>query len=83
MYCCLNHVSGTFFRPARAVTAALNCIKKALVNDSGYLSRPRIAIVSDTPSIVNDITPKVQEFAEVSFLSPYIALWNVLKCLYN
>ncbi|XP_017231655.1 uncharacterized protein LOC108206011 isoform X1 [Daucus carota subsp. sativus] len=52
-------------RPARAVKAALNCIKKALVNDSGYLSRPRIVIVSDTPSIVNDITPKLQEFAEV------------------
>lgn len=71
------------FRPARAVTAALNCIKKSLLNDSGYLSRPRIVIVSDTPSIVNDITPKVQEFAEVSCVSPYIVIWNVSKCLYN
>ncbi|KAL8113948.1 hypothetical protein AgCh_021013 [Apium graveolens] len=59
------HMRMLMNRPARAVSAALNCIKKALVNDSGYMSRPRIVIVSDTPSIVNDITPKVQEFAEV------------------
>ncbi|XP_074326157.1 uncharacterized protein LOC141664167 [Apium graveolens] len=59
------HMRMLMNRPARAVSAALNCIKKALVNDSGYMSRPRIVIVSDTPSIVNDITPEVQEFAEV------------------
>lgn len=59
------HMRMLMSRPARAVRAALNCIKKALVNDSGYLSRPRIVILSDTPSIVNDIMPKVEEFAEV------------------
>ncbi|KAA8542081.1 hypothetical protein F0562_023233 [Nyssa sinensis] len=52
-------------RPVRAVTAALNCIKKALRRNCPHVSRPPVVLISDTPSLVNDITPKLQQFAEV------------------
>lgn len=44
--------------------AALNCVRKAVNNmELGY--RPRLVLVSDTPSLVNDIKPDLDEFAEV------------------
>lgn len=54
-------------RSVRAVQAALGCIKKAAANLK--LSRkPRVVVVSDTPSLVKDIAPHLSEFAEVLVL---------------
>ncbi|KAH0973055.1 hypothetical protein GBA52_025211 [Prunus armeniaca] len=48
----------------RAAQAALNCIRKAKQN-LGKSPRPRVVIVSDTPSLVKSITPNISKFAEV------------------
>uniref|UniRef100_A0A7N0UQA3 Uncharacterized protein n=1 Tax=Kalanchoe fedtschenkoi TaxID=63787 RepID=A0A7N0UQA3_KALFE len=47
----------------RAVHAALECVRKALKNLQ--ISRPRLVLVSDTPSFIEEVTPLVNEFAEV------------------
>ncbi|XP_058226457.1 uncharacterized protein LOC131335214 [Rhododendron vialii] len=52
-------------RSPRAVKAALNCIKKVLFRNCHQVLRPRVVLVSDTPSVINDLKPKLQEFAEV------------------
>ncbi|KAF9622358.1 hypothetical protein IFM89_031161 [Coptis chinensis] len=52
-------------RSVRAVQAALNCIKKALLSLQDQLTMPRVVLVSDTPSLIKDITPSLQEFAKV------------------
>ena len=45
--------------------AALDCVRKA----AGKLSsRPKVVLVSDTPSLLEDIGPNLMEFAEVSSL---------------
>ncbi|CAL5361791.1 unnamed protein product [Camellia sinensis] len=59
------HMRMLMNRSPRAVKAALNCVKKALLRNCNQVSRPRVVLVSETPSVVNDITPKLQEFAEV------------------
>lgn len=49
----------------RAVRAAVVCIRKF----AGKLSsRPKVVLVSDTPSLLKDIGPNLVEFAEVSSL---------------
>ncbi|KAK6912941.1 hypothetical protein RJ641_022542 [Dillenia turbinata] len=51
-------------RSLRAMQAALNCIRKA-VQHMQVGSRPKVVLISDTPSLINDITPVLNEFAEV------------------
>ncbi|XP_042477055.1 uncharacterized protein LOC122058438 [Macadamia integrifolia] len=52
-------------RSVRAVQAAFKCIKKALSSYPSQVARPRVVLVSDTPSLIKDITPDLQKFAEV------------------
>ncbi|KAF8400019.1 hypothetical protein HHK36_015892 [Tetracentron sinense] len=59
------HMRMLMNKPVRAVKAALNCIKKAMLSNTHQVSRPRVILVSDTPSLIKDITPNLQEFAEV------------------
>ncbi|XP_059661662.1 uncharacterized protein LOC132307809 [Cornus florida] len=59
------HMRMLMNRPVRAVTAAMNCIKKAILTTCPNVLRPRVVVISDTPSFVKDILPKLQEFAEV------------------
>lgn len=56
------------FRSLRAVQAALACTRKAADNLK-LLSRPRVVIVSDTPSLVKEIAPDLNEFAEASYFT--------------
>lgn len=61
------------FRSPRAFQAALNCIRKTTSNLQ--LSKPRVVIVSDTPSFVKSTIPNIREFAEViHFIYPVIWL---------
>ncbi|XP_058764419.1 uncharacterized protein LOC131637867 [Vicia villosa] len=53
-------------RPVRAVQAALHCLRKA-VESRHLMSRPKVIVVSDTPSIVKSIMPNISEFAEVLY----------------
>lgn len=59
-----------FFRSVRARQAALDCVKKT-IHDISMISRPKMVLVTDTPSLVKDIVPILEEFAEViiSFIS--------------
>ncbi|KAK6280339.1 hypothetical protein POUND7_020606 [Theobroma cacao] len=58
------HMRMLMNRPVRAAQAALNCLRRATRNlQQG--SRPRVVVVSDTPSFVKSITPNISEFAEV------------------
>ncbi|KAL6996896.1 hypothetical protein U1Q18_007021 [Sarracenia purpurea var. burkii] len=59
------HMRMLMNRSPRAVTASLNCIKKALLRNCPQVLRPRVVMVSDTPSVINTIKSKLQEFAEV------------------
>ncbi|PON92799.1 hypothetical protein TorRG33x02_113970 [Trema orientale] len=58
------HMRMLMNRSIRAVQAALNCIRKATHNLK-TTSRPRVVLVSDTPSLVTSITPDISKFAEV------------------
>lgn len=58
------HMRMLMNRSLRAVNAAVNCIKKAAENLKSR-PRPKIVLVSDTPSLINDITPRLSEFSEV------------------
>ncbi|KAF3435284.1 hypothetical protein FNV43_RR22371 [Rhamnella rubrinervis] len=58
------HMRMLMNRSVRAVQAALSCIKKAMQN-SNDVSKPRVVIVSDTPSLVKSITPNISKLAEV------------------
>lgn len=55
------HMRMLMNRSLRAVTAVLNCIKTTVVG----IPRPRVVLISDTPSLVNDLMPKLQGFSEV------------------
>ncbi|XWS30537.1 hypothetical protein CRYUN_Cryun24cG0126200 [Craigia yunnanensis] len=58
------HMRMLMNRSVRAAQAALNCLKRATRNlQQG--SRPRVVVISDTPSFVKSITPNISEFAEV------------------
>ncbi|KAL5581417.1 hypothetical protein UlMin_013859 [Ulmus minor] len=58
------HMRMLMNRSVRAMQAALNCIRKALQNQN-KASRPRVVLVSDTPSLVSSISPNISKFAEV------------------
>ncbi|XP_058179396.1 uncharacterized protein LOC131298109 isoform X2 [Rhododendron vialii] len=51
-------------RSLRAAQAALNCIRKAIDNLQ-LKSRPKVVLVSDTPSLITDVASNISEFAEV------------------
>ncbi|XP_020581909.1 uncharacterized protein LOC110025660 isoform X2 [Phalaenopsis equestris] len=52
-------------RSARAVKAALMCVKRAMHNHYHNISNPRVVLVSDTPSFIKEITPNLTEFADI------------------
>ncbi|XP_008791102.2 uncharacterized protein LOC103708101 isoform X2 [Phoenix dactylifera] len=52
-------------RSVRATKAAVWCIKRALNSYQNRSARPRVVLVSDTPSFIKEITPDLTEFAEV------------------
>ncbi|KAK4392845.1 hypothetical protein Sango_1755300 [Sesamum angolense] len=58
------HMRMMMNRSVRAKQAALDCVRRA-VNNLPVISRPKVVLVSDTPSMVKEITPSLQEFAEV------------------
>ncbi|KAG2411463.1 hypothetical protein I3760_Q004300 [Carya illinoinensis] len=51
-------------RSVRAVWAALNCVRKAM-RMQHLTSRPKVVLVSDSPSLIKVITPHLSVFAEV------------------
>ncbi|XP_052874982.1 uncharacterized protein LOC108457319 isoform X2 [Gossypium arboreum] len=58
------HMRMLMNRSVRAAQAALNCLKRAIRNlQQG--SRPRVVVISDTPSFIKGITPNISEVAEV------------------
>ncbi|XP_068664987.1 uncharacterized protein [Aristolochia californica] len=59
------HMRMMMNRPVRAMQAAVNCIMKALQTYQQSSVRPRIVLVSDTPSVIKDIKPMLTEIAEV------------------
>ncbi|KAL9404312.1 hypothetical protein Peur_001284 [Populus x canadensis] len=58
------HMRMLMNRSVRAPQAALNCIRRAL-RKLHQISRPRVVLVTDTPSFVKSILPNISEFAEV------------------
>ncbi|KAL3829456.1 hypothetical protein ACJIZ3_018258 [Penstemon smallii] len=58
------HMRMMMNRSVRAGQAALDCIRKA-VHNLPMISKPKVVLVSDTPSLVKDIAPSLEEFAEV------------------
>ncbi|XP_073013440.1 uncharacterized protein [Typha latifolia] len=54
-------------RSVRATKAAVECIKRALAGIHQPSSRPRVVLVSDTPSFIREITPYLTDFAEVLY----------------
>ncbi|KAK4746662.1 hypothetical protein SAY87_025699 [Trapa incisa] len=57
------HMRMMMNRSPRALQAALNCIRRAMSNMQ--LPKPRVVVVSDTPSSVKSIIQNISEFAEV------------------
>ncbi|XP_042014641.1 uncharacterized protein LOC121762731 [Salvia splendens] len=58
------HMRMMMNRSVRAKQAAVDCLRKALLN-LPVLSKPKIVLVSDTPSMVKNIAITLEEFAEV------------------
>ncbi|GAV80716.1 hypothetical protein CFOL_v3_24176 [Cephalotus follicularis] len=58
------HMRMLMNRSVRALQAALNCLRRA-VHKLHQTSRPRVVLVSDTPSLVKSLLPNISEFAEV------------------
>ncbi|KAI8017670.1 hypothetical protein LOK49_LG04G03493 [Camellia lanceoleosa] len=58
------HMRMLMNRSLRAVQAALNCIRKAMDNLQ-LKSRPKVVLVSDSPNLINEVAPYINEFAEV------------------
>lgn len=58
------HMRMMMNRSVRARQAALDCVKKN-AHDISMISRPKMVLVTDTPSLVKDIVPILEEFAEV------------------
>ncbi|KAJ4794933.1 transmembrane protein [Rhynchospora pubera] len=52
-------------RSIRAMNSAIGCVKKAIQRCCARKLRPRVLLISDTPSFVKEIIPFVSEFAEV------------------
>ncbi|XP_009779742.1 uncharacterized protein LOC107794385 [Nicotiana tabacum] len=58
------HMRMLMNRSIRAVQAAFSCIRKSVENLK-LTSKPRVVLVSDNPSLVKDIAPDLNQFAEV------------------
>lgn len=58
------HMRMLMNRSVRAVQAALSCIRKVM-HEMQLGSRPKLVLVSDSPSVVKDIKPILEDFAEV------------------
>ncbi|MCD7458462.1 hypothetical protein HAX54_038336 [Datura stramonium] len=58
------HMRMLMNRSIRAVQAASSCIRKSVENLK-LMSKPRVVLVSDNPSLINDIAPDLNQFAEV------------------
>uniref|UniRef100_A0A7N0U8Z9 Transmembrane protein n=1 Tax=Kalanchoe fedtschenkoi TaxID=63787 RepID=A0A7N0U8Z9_KALFE len=58
------HMRMLMNRSVRAVRAALVCLQKAIGN-LHHTVRPRVVLISDTPSFIKEITPHIHDFAEV------------------
>ncbi|KAK4417926.1 hypothetical protein Salat_2205300 [Sesamum alatum] len=58
------HMRMMMNRSVRAKQAALDCVRRA-INNLPVISKPKVVLVSDTPSIVKDIRSSLEEFAEV------------------
>ncbi|CAA7396314.1 unnamed protein product [Spirodela intermedia] len=54
-------------RSVRAIQAALMCIRRASSAHRPQSAKPRVVLVSDTPSFIRDISPGVKEFGELAF----------------
>ncbi|XXG78391.1 hypothetical protein AAC387_Pa08g2345 [Persea americana] len=59
------HMRMLMNRSVRAVQAALNCVKKAMKSFRHQGVKPRLVLVSDTPSFIKGITPNMTNFAEI------------------
>ncbi|KAI3954216.1 hypothetical protein MKW98_018040 [Papaver atlanticum] len=72
------HMRMLMSRSGKAVHAALKCIKKAIESYKHQIgSRPRVVLLSDTPSLIEYITPLLQEFTEVLHFDYEIFQGNV------
>lgn len=60
------HMRMLMSRSLWPVQAALSCIEKA-VQKLQHVSRPKVVVVSDTPSFISAIKPSLQELAEVLY----------------
>ncbi|KAE8677937.1 hypothetical protein F3Y22_tig00111467pilonHSYRG00039 [Hibiscus syriacus] len=58
------HMRMLMNRSVRAAQAALNCLKRETRN-LRQGSRPRVVVISDTPSFVRGIAPNISEVAEI------------------
>ncbi|KAI3457802.1 hypothetical protein Pfo_014465 [Paulownia fortunei] len=58
------HLRMMMNRSVRAKQAALDCVRKA-VHNLPMTPKPKVVLVSDTPSMVKDIAPSLEELAEV------------------
>ncbi|KMT09648.1 hypothetical protein BVRB_6g131000 [Beta vulgaris subsp. vulgaris] len=58
------HVRMLMSRSLWPVKAALSCIRKALENLE-QVARPKVVVVSDTPSFISTVKPSLEELAEV------------------
>ncbi|XP_047313218.1 uncharacterized protein LOC124916531 [Impatiens glandulifera] len=58
------HMRMLMNKSPRAVHAAVNCIKKA-VHNLQISSKPKVVLVSDTPSLISEISQSLGDFAEV------------------
>ncbi|KAL4566701.1 hypothetical protein LXL04_030823 [Taraxacum kok-saghyz] len=61
------HMRMLMNRSPRAVTAALNCIKTTIsrIPDITANVTPGVVLISDTPSLITDLMPKLHDFTEV------------------
>lgn len=57
------HMRMLMNRSVRAMQAALSCISKAI--QSLQVARPKVVVVSDTPSFISSMRPIIEEFAQV------------------
>lgn len=60
-------------RSVRARQAALDCVRKATRN-LRMTSKPKIVLVTDTPTMVKDIAPSLGDLAEVTILYVLLSL---------
>ncbi|KAL3630850.1 hypothetical protein CASFOL_023834 [Castilleja foliolosa] len=61
------HMRMMMNRSVRAKQAALDCLKKAIHNNLQIISKPKVVLLSDTPSMVKDIAASLEKLAEVLY----------------